>query len=185
MLRLNLPIILCLTLACLAHARTRQANEPYIQKIPGSDISFDMAPIPAGNFLIGSSADSKNRNPDEGPQFEVRVDSFWMGKYVVTWPEYHAFYNNSFRLNKTGRPTIPDDRWADAVTYPTPMYNVALVAELTRMGQDAGHPPVKEPSEAEKQKFWDDPDPATKETIQGQSREMHEILPQEKEAGGK
>ena len=36
--------------------------------------------------------------------------------------------------------------------------------------------PAKDPTEAEKQRFWDDPDPVTKDTVQGQSREMHEII---------
>src|SRR6185437_3221334 len=45
--------------------------------------------------------------------------------------------------------------------------------------------PAQEPSDAEKQKFWDDPDPVTKETIQGQNRDMHEIVLEVKENAGK
>ena len=129
-----------LLLACHTHADMREPGKPYTQRIPDSDVTFDMAPIPAGKFLMGSPADEPHRKADEGPQFEVRVDSFWMGKCVVTWPEYEAFYNRSFRLAQ--RPEIPADRWADAVTYPTPMYNVQLGAELTRMGRGGGFPAV-------------------------------------------
>ena len=101
-----------------------------------------MLPIPTGKFLIGSPITEKDRQPDEGPQFEVHVDAFWMGKTVVTWPEYEAFYNSSFRLMKTARAEIPNDRWADAVTYPTPMYNVSLGPALDRMGRGKGFPVV-------------------------------------------
>ena len=41
----------------------------------------------------GEPATEKGRKPDEGPQFEVVVEPFWMGKYPVTWAEYRLFMN--------------------------------------------------------------------------------------------
>ena len=117
-------------------------DKPYTQTIPGTAVSFDMLPIPAGKFLIGSPAGEAGRQVDEGPTFEVHVDAMWMGKTVVTWPEYDAFYNGSFALMKLPRVEIPKDRWADAVTYPTPMYNVSLGPALERMGRGKGFPAV-------------------------------------------
>ena len=39
----------------------------YVETIPGTDLKFDMVPIPGGTFVMGSPADEPNRSPDEGP----------------------------------------------------------------------------------------------------------------------
>src|SRR5258708_3529006 len=65
--------------------------KPYTQKIPGSDTSFDMVPIPGGEFLMGSPEAEKDRTADEGPQHRVEIKPFWMGKYEVTWEEYDNY----------------------------------------------------------------------------------------------
>jgi formylglycine-generating enzyme required for sulfatase activity len=64
---------------------------PYTEKIPGTDISFEMIPIPGGEFLMGSPASEADRNEDEGPQVRVKVEPFWMGKCEVGWGEYKSF----------------------------------------------------------------------------------------------
>ncbi|MDA1014705.1 MAG: formylglycine-generating enzyme family protein [Planctomycetota bacterium] len=64
---------------------------PYSAKIPGTDAVYEMVPIPGGTFVMGSPATEKGRKAHEGPQFEVRVEPFWMGKYEVTWAEYKSF----------------------------------------------------------------------------------------------
>ena len=65
--------------------------DKYTEKIPDSDVSFDMVPIPGGTFLMGSPASEKGRNADEGPQHPVTLKPFWMGKCEVTWDEYDLF----------------------------------------------------------------------------------------------
>jgi formylglycine-generating enzyme required for sulfatase activity len=64
---------------------------PYSQKIPGTDVTFEMVPIPGGKFTMGSPKSEAGRQENEGPQFEVVVEPFWMGKYEVTWSEYKKF----------------------------------------------------------------------------------------------
>jgi sulfatase modifying factor 1 len=64
---------------------------PYQQAIPGTDVSFEMVPIPGGEFLLGSPASETLRKSDEGPQVRVAVAPFWMGKHEVTWAEYRAY----------------------------------------------------------------------------------------------
>ena len=64
---------------------------PYTETIPGTDVSFEMLPIPGGEFLLGSPANEPERSDDEGPQLRVRVEPFWIGKCEVTWAEYKAF----------------------------------------------------------------------------------------------
>ncbi|MFL5245965.1 MAG: formylglycine-generating enzyme family protein, partial [Gemmataceae bacterium] len=65
--------------------------KPYTQKMPGADVSFDMVPIPGGEFVMGSPKAEKDRSDDEGPQHSVQIKPFWMGKYEVTWEEYDLF----------------------------------------------------------------------------------------------
>jgi formylglycine-generating enzyme required for sulfatase activity len=57
--------------------------------IPNTTVTLDMAPVPAGEFLMGS-ADSGGR-PDERPQHKVRIDAFWMQAHEVTWDTYLMF----------------------------------------------------------------------------------------------
>ncbi len=64
---------------------------PYTETIPGTDVKFEMVPIPGGKFKMGSPESEEGRAENEGPQFEVIVEPFWMGKYEVTWSEYKQF----------------------------------------------------------------------------------------------
>jgi formylglycine-generating enzyme required for sulfatase activity len=63
----------------------------YSDPIAGSDVKFDMLPIPAGEFLMGSPASEGKRKTDEGPQRKVKIEPFWMGKTEVRWNEYELF----------------------------------------------------------------------------------------------
>ena len=81
------------------HARVLQVSKEssaadmkaYSDPIAGSDVKFDMLPIPAGEFLMGSPASEGKRKTDEGPQRKVKIEPFWMGKTEVTWNEYELF----------------------------------------------------------------------------------------------
>ena len=64
---------------------------PYTAKIPGTDVVFEMVPIPGGSFTMGSPADEADRRDDEGPQFKVTVPPMWIGKYEITWAEYKQY----------------------------------------------------------------------------------------------
>ena len=64
---------------------------PYKAMIPGTDATYEMVPIPGGKFLLGSPASEKGREKVEGPQIEVTIAPFWMGKYEITWAEYKQF----------------------------------------------------------------------------------------------
>jgi formylglycine-generating enzyme required for sulfatase activity len=117
---------------------------PFKETIPGSDVSFEMVPIPAGEFLLGSPDGEAGREPDEGPQVKVKVEPFFMGKFEVTQAEYELFsgryrdaYTSALRTGK-----IPTDQRSDAVTYPTPMYELELGPRLDRMGRGGRFPAV-------------------------------------------
>ena len=50
----------------------------------------ELVSIPGGTFTMGSPEDEPERYEDEGPQREVTVQSFLMGKYPVTQAEWRA-----------------------------------------------------------------------------------------------
>ena len=67
------------------------ADKPAAYKvtIPNTTVSYGMAPIPAGEFTMGSSA--PGARPDEQPAHKVKVDAFWMQTHEVTWDAYLMF----------------------------------------------------------------------------------------------
>ena len=53
----------------------------YTTTLPNSAVTFKMVPIPAGNFLMGSSDKENHHKTNEGPQQKVSVAAFWMGEH--------------------------------------------------------------------------------------------------------
>ncbi len=99
---------------------------PYVHRIPGSDVHFEMIPIPGGHFLLGSPEDEQGREENEGPQVKVTIDPFWMGKTEVTWAEYDEFMNlyEVFKdFEARGIRPVGQDNLVDAITTPTPLYD--------------------------------------------------------------
>jgi formylglycine-generating enzyme required for sulfatase activity len=102
-------------------------GKPYVEQIPGTEIKFEMIPIPGGSFTMGSPPDEEKRSEDEGPAHEVVIGPFWMGKLEVTWDEYDefAFQMDIKRKKREGvDPTKQSEteKASDAVTRPTPPY---------------------------------------------------------------
>ena len=98
--------------------------KPYEELITGTDASFPLVPIPGGTFTMGSPADEADRKDWEGPQVQVTVSPFWMGRTEVRWDEYRQFMDAIDKRNRS-KGTIeaaPQDTWADAVSRPTPPY---------------------------------------------------------------
>ena len=115
---------------------------PYTMTIPGTEVQYEMVPIPGGKFKMGSPASEDGRQPHEGPQFEVVVNPFWMGKYELTWGEYKqymALYGifKEFETKKI-RP-VTDANKIDAITAPTELYDPSFTFEF---GDDDDLPAV-------------------------------------------
>lgn len=62
----------------------------YEQEIKGSELSIKMLPIPAGSFMMGSTAQN-NGEFDERPEHKVEVSAFWMADMEITWNLYYLF----------------------------------------------------------------------------------------------
>ncbi|MDX1951734.1 MAG: SUMF1/EgtB/PvdO family nonheme iron enzyme [Verrucomicrobiota bacterium] len=104
---------------------TNEADmKPFKITIPGSEVTFEMIPIPGGEFLMGSPASEPGRKSDEGPQHKVKIAPFWMGKCEVTWNEYELFQfpdeEKKKRLRLKSDPSL--HLTADAVARPTTPY---------------------------------------------------------------
>ena len=61
----------------------------YRVTIPNTTVAYGMAPVPAGEFLMGSAA--TGAKPDERPPHKVRLEAFWMQTHEVTWDAYLLF----------------------------------------------------------------------------------------------
>ena len=88
--------------------------------ITGTDVTFDMVLIPAGTYKIGSPESEENREADEGPQKEVKLDAFWMGKYEVTFDEYEIFRDREKDNDISANEAV--EYVADAASRPSPPY---------------------------------------------------------------
>ncbi|MBX2921665.1 MAG: SUMF1/EgtB/PvdO family nonheme iron enzyme [Chitinophagaceae bacterium] len=108
----------------------------YSEIIPGSSESIKMVPVPGGTFVMGSANDEPDRNANEGPRQLVKVDSFWMGAYEITWDQFQQFMNANLK-NKSLKVKGKEIE-LDAVTSPTPEY----IDMSFGMGREGGYPVV-------------------------------------------
>ncbi len=89
----------------------------YTEVIPNLNVKFEMVAVQGGTFTMGTPPDEPGREEDEGPQRQVQVSPFWIGKFEVTWREYDAYYSQTATRGKNERGTR-----ADGITGPTPPY---------------------------------------------------------------
>ncbi len=105
---------------------------PYQQRIPGTDITFEMVPIAGGRFRMGSPRSESARHADEGPQVSIVVEPFWMGRHEVTWKEFRIFMGlkeASRELFRNSRRSVTNDHGVDAVTAPSVIYDTCFAYE--------------------------------------------------------
>ena len=132
---------------------------PYSVTIPGTNVAFEMVPIPGGRFKMGSPESEEGRSASEGPQFEVDVPPFWLGKHEVTWSEYKLFMDlyQPFKEIQSLRTKLTDSAASrqladftalqahldsavnavDGITVPTPLYDPSITFEH---GEDPRQP---------------------------------------------
>jgi len=107
-----------------AEAKDEAGMKNYTDRISGTKLVFDMVPIKGGKFSMGSPAGEEGRKEDEGPQHEVQLSPFWMGKCEVTWDEYEVFmFSLDIQRRKVDSvETTERDKLADVVARPTKPY---------------------------------------------------------------
>jgi len=104
----------------------------------GDKISFDMVLVPAGVFQMGSASDEPGRKDDEGPQHDVRLDSFYLCSTETTIALFMAYYQETVSAKRDllgmQEEKKQEDANVDAITGPTPVYG-----DMT-MGYNEKHP---------------------------------------------
>jgi formylglycine-generating enzyme required for sulfatase activity len=114
----------------------QQSSAPYQTLDLGQGVTLDMVLIPGGSFLMGSPNSEPDRDRREGPQHQVTLAGFWMGKYPVTQAQYQAIMgNNPAKFKGDNRP-VEQVSWNDAIEF------------CDRLSQKLGQP-YNLPSEAQ------------------------------------
>lgn len=136
-----------------AGARTVKTDHgcmaPYSVTIPGTDVSFEMVPIPGGVVNVQLTVDREPR------AITVQVEPRWVAKYEVTWEQYWQFMklNTAFarleqlRSARLASPKVAkllgsaprfdplrqaldcEAQHVDGVTAPTALYDTATTYE--------------------------------------------------------
>lgn len=122
--------------------------KPYTETVPMADnATFDLVPIPGGEFKMGSPDSEDEHRPDEAPQRSVKIEPFWMASTETTWGLYQKFMENGKSRNKNGtlnrdgkvmteeRPFEQNPDLIDAISQPTPPY----IPMHRNLGDGAGY----------------------------------------------
>ena len=73
--------------------------------------------VEGGTFTMGSPANEPGRRDNEGPQRQITVSSFYMGKYEVTQKEYQEVMGKNPSYFKGDNLPVEMVTWFDAVEY--------------------------------------------------------------------
>lgn len=131
-----LTIKITLLLFCLYLVNVLNAQQNYVEKIPATEVAFEMVFIDGGTFEMGLAEDHEWYEAQEGIPVSVEVAPFWMGKYEVTFDEFTHFQYKAQDSNASNAKSVAYD--ADAVTRPTPPYEDMAFG----MGTVGGYPAV-------------------------------------------
>ncbi|MTJ48763.1 bifunctional serine/threonine-protein kinase/formylglycine-generating enzyme family protein [Dolichospermum sp. UHCC 0259] len=95
----------------------RNASAKYFTEDLGNGVTLDMVEIPGGTFIMGSPESEAERDSDEGPQRQVTVPSFYMGKYELTQAQYQAIMGTNPSSFKGNNRPVESVSWDDAVEF--------------------------------------------------------------------
>ena len=85
--------------------------------VPETPVANDMVRINGGTFIMGSPENEWGRSNNEGPQRQVTVSSFYIGRFPVTQAEFQEIMG---RNPSTFRgPNLPVEQvsWFDAIEF--------------------------------------------------------------------
>ncbi|MDE5123036.1 MAG: SUMF1/EgtB/PvdO family nonheme iron enzyme [Trichodesmium sp. St19_bin1] len=94
----------------------------------GNGIKLQMVYIPGGTFTMGSPESEEGRYDDEGPQHDVTVPPFFMGKYPVTqgqWKELASRTDLKVKLDLKLEPSYFKEPYQDIDRWHRPVERVS------------------------------------------------------------
>ncbi len=109
-----------------------QGEAQYFTENLGSGIELEMMLIPDGTFTMGAPETEESSRDSERPQHEVRVRSFFMGRYPITQAQWRAIASrenlkvkrdlsldpSNFKvLKESDRCPVESVSWYDAVEF--------------------------------------------------------------------
>jgi len=98
-------------------SRTKIQKEKQISEQSQQPAHKNMVFIKGGTFTMGSPANETGRLNDEGPQHQVTLSSFYIGKYQVTQEEYQSIMKtNPSRFEGNNLP-VENVSWFDTIEY--------------------------------------------------------------------
>ncbi len=129
-------------------AQDLDAMASYKQSLPGCSHVIEMVSIPVGKkgypprFTMGAPKGEPGFRAGEGPQVQVTVEPFWIGKFEITWDVYDEFRKEySIDIEKRlSRKGADAEAWADAVSIPTPLWEQDSAPILEGLGTEGGYP---------------------------------------------
>ena len=85
-------------------------------ELPNTTV-LEMIHIPGGSFLMGSPDSEAGRTLSEGPQHQVTLTEFWMGKYPITQAQWRAVMGNNPSYFKGDNRPVENVSWHDAMEF--------------------------------------------------------------------
>lgn len=103
---------LSIILLSFNHVQAQQSFQSYSVEV---EEPIEMVPVEGETVMLGSDGSSNG--------VEVQVNSFWMGKYEITWQQYHQFSRDVMSsLAGQNLPGVKLGVDADVISLPSPPY---------------------------------------------------------------
>jgi len=87
------------------------------EHLPGTFVPGDMVLIRSGTFLMGSPVNERGRNGNEGPQRQISLSSFYIGRFPVTQAEYEKVMGSNPSHYKGPNLPVEQVNWFEAIEY--------------------------------------------------------------------
>jgi formylglycine-generating enzyme required for sulfatase activity len=124
--------------------RSRGEAQTFAEDL-GAGVTLEMVLVPGGTYLMGSPDTEKQRFGEEGPQHNVEVPGFYMGKFEVTQAQWQAVAS----LPKVNRDMNPNPSNFEGVNRPVQKISYQDAVEFCdRLSKKTGRP-YRLPSEAQ------------------------------------
>ncbi|MBF0184618.1 MAG: SUMF1/EgtB/PvdO family nonheme iron enzyme [Magnetococcales bacterium] len=95
--------------------------------------------VPAGKFTMGASLAEAYRE-DEGPEHEVQLDGFWLGKYPLTWGRWRRVmgdYPSGLFMNSKANHPVERVTWRDVQQFMQRLGGLIGKPEMFRLPTEA------------------------------------------------